>query len=380
MDVNGKQGNVWAFRFACSSAFSPIEQEIGNPNGTIGSVTMGIGERIIKGETPELFYSNGQIVYKIKDKDDLILLLDPTTGIVRDVANGITGAYCYHNQITNRRIELAQNLTSNDPNVQPEFPLLISSVSLNIAKEIPEIIGPIVESLIAVGGTISFEAVMTVAGPILLVAAPIALLEVMRPQMIEQAESEGNFNTAEWWRQSFMDRWKDALYFIIFQSGGWSDVLNEQNAYINRINQPLYEQRDLEWQEFYDNFWGGINFLMENGDDRQTTLPEFWMQQAIDNMGVGGASGGPDEWSEVIKNICIEIRNNVIDVYEGIQAGDPVAIVKGGVGFGGGVLLLFTVVRGISFDIIEESYQKYMQFSGNSTSGSSGGGGGGVIP
>jgi hypothetical protein len=73
MDVNGTPGNVWAFRYACSSAFSPIEQQVGNPDGAIGSVTMGIGERILNGETPELFYSNGQIVYKNQKLDDLIL-------------------------------------------------------------------------------------------------------------------------------------------------------------------------------------------------------------------------------------------------------------------------------------------------------------------
>jgi hypothetical protein len=63
-------------------------------------------------------------------------------------------------------------------------------------------------------------------------------------------------------------------------------------------------------------------------------------------------------------------------LYYGIQAGNLVAVVKGGVGVVGGVLLLSTVIRGISFDVIEEAYQKYMQFRGNSTPGGSGGGGG----
>ncbi|PKL66220.1 MAG: hypothetical protein CVV28_11995, partial [Methanobacteriales archaeon HGW-Methanobacteriales-1] len=86
MDVTGAASNVWAFRYACSLSFSPIEQQVGNPDGAIGSVTMGIGERIFNGETPEMFMSNGYLVLKIKDKDDLILLVDPETGIVRDIA------------------------------------------------------------------------------------------------------------------------------------------------------------------------------------------------------------------------------------------------------------------------------------------------------
>jgi len=55
MDVNGTVSMFGAFRYACSLSFSPIEQQVGNPDGAIGSVTMGIGERILNGETPELF-------------------------------------------------------------------------------------------------------------------------------------------------------------------------------------------------------------------------------------------------------------------------------------------------------------------------------------
>ena len=64
------------FRFACSSAFSPVENMVIDPDN-IGSVTLGLGERILSGEIPELFMSNGYIIFKIEGKDDLILLLDP---------------------------------------------------------------------------------------------------------------------------------------------------------------------------------------------------------------------------------------------------------------------------------------------------------------
>jgi parallel beta-helix repeat protein len=124
MDVTGDAANVWAFRFACSSAFSPIEHMVAAsstgsslPNGL--SVTLRLGEHILNGETPELYYSNGYLVYKIQGKDDIFLLLDPETGIVTDCALGIHGMYCYHDLITDQTIQLGETLTSNDPNVQP---------------------------------------------------------------------------------------------------------------------------------------------------------------------------------------------------------------------------------------------------------------------
>ncbi|MBW4258078.1 hypothetical protein [Methanobacterium sp. MZ-A1] len=103
MDVNGTMGNVWAFRFACSSAFSPIEYCVAGDSTGL-SVTMGLGERILNGELPELFMSNGYLVYKIPEKDDLFLLLDPVTGIITDCALGINGVYYFHDQITNNQI------------------------------------------------------------------------------------------------------------------------------------------------------------------------------------------------------------------------------------------------------------------------------------
>jgi len=289
MDVNGTASNVWAFRFACSSAFSPIEYMVaGNSTGL--SVTLGLGERILNGEIPELFMSNGYLVYKIQGKDDLFLLLDPETGIVTDCAYGIHGAYCFHDQITDDIIERAEELNSTNPDIQNTFPIIIGSMTIGIAEGIPEIIA-LVEYIVAAGEAAApyIASTMPYLGAASLVVLPFAILEAVNPQLIEQAEREGNFNSVEWYRQNFLDRWKDALQYILFQSGGWAVVLNEQNAYIDEINQPLYEQRDKEWQEFYDSIWGGINFLMENGeeelDDEQTTSDEFWAEQVLKNLG-----------------------------------------------------------------------------------------------
>jgi len=139
---------------------------VGNPDD-IGSVTMDIGERILQGETPELFYSNGYIVFKIKDKDDLILLLDLKTGVVRDVSMTICGAYCFHNQITDRQIQLAENLTSSDPNVQPKWMGFVGITVMSAAGEA----GAGVITTVVEGGVTLVRANPLVAGAALLFCA-----------------------------------------------------------------------------------------------------------------------------------------------------------------------------------------------------------------
>lgn len=63
---------------------------------------------IVNGTSLEAYESNGYVVLKVADRDDLIFIIDPETGIVRDMntANGFCGAYCYYDLQT----DLAQNL------------------------------------------------------------------------------------------------------------------------------------------------------------------------------------------------------------------------------------------------------------------------------
>ncbi|NMO09184.1 right-handed parallel beta-helix repeat-containing protein, partial [Methanobacterium subterraneum] len=380
MDVNSTADNVWAFRFACSSAFSPIEYYVAGDSTGL-SVTLGLGERILNGELPELFMSNGYLVYKIQGKDDLFLLLDPVTGIVTDCALGISGVYCYHDQITNTQIQLAQNLTSNDPNVQPAFPVIIGSTVIDLAVGLSEILEPVLESVIAVGGTISFEAVITVLGPISLVATPIVLLEVLRPDIIEEAEMEGNFNTAQWWKQNIVDRWKDALQYIIFRSGGWSDVLDEQNAYINRINQPLYEQRDQGWQEFYnsiheiglydiDDYFNDVdksNMTDEKKQEAKNIGLDFWLKYVV--------SGGGDDDNTKYIPLGTALATGVKLLSDGISKGDVYQMVAGGTL----VLSALTVAGASLTDGVSEALKMVIEATTTDNNSTSGGGGGGAF-
>jgi len=74
----------------------------GDDNGTL---IVKMGKELFNGQMPDIM-SNGYLVFKVKGKDDLILLLDPVTGIVRDVMTVVCGAYCYHNIIRSLTVGL----------------------------------------------------------------------------------------------------------------------------------------------------------------------------------------------------------------------------------------------------------------------------------
>ncbi|MDP2836971.1 MAG: hypothetical protein Q8N97_08315, partial [Methanobacteriaceae archaeon] len=66
------------------------------PGGNSTSIVMGLGQLIFNGEMPDMFMSNGYLVMK-SAANDLFLVLDPETGILRDVMimnSTISGSYC----------------------------------------------------------------------------------------------------------------------------------------------------------------------------------------------------------------------------------------------------------------------------------------------
>ncbi|BDZ71965.1 chitobiase/beta-hexosaminidase C-terminal domain-containing protein [Methanobacterium petrolearium] len=113
MTVIGSLKNTILFNSACSSQISTIEYGImRNLDFTsqyetvsldvMGSVTRDMFYAFWTGTDLELFTQNGYTIKKLVGRDDLILLYDPETGIMRDIntVNGFCGAYCFHDQIT----------------------------------------------------------------------------------------------------------------------------------------------------------------------------------------------------------------------------------------------------------------------------------------
>lgn len=67
-----------------------------------GSVARDMYHAFRAGTELQLFIQNGHNIIKLAGRDDLVLLYDPETGIMRDIntVNGFCGAYCFHDQIT----------------------------------------------------------------------------------------------------------------------------------------------------------------------------------------------------------------------------------------------------------------------------------------
>lgn len=136
MEVCGNSTDVWNFRFACSFSFSLIEQLVGNNvwnDTTIGSVTLGLFKSYFDGESLEMIYSNGYVIFKQVGDNTTLLFLDSSTGIVRDVFSypGILGTMpCYHDYITDNAVSYGgsvMNLSCDNHDVLEN----LSNVSAN---------------------------------------------------------------------------------------------------------------------------------------------------------------------------------------------------------------------------------------------------------
>jgi parallel beta-helix repeat protein len=131
MTVTGLAENVKAFRFACSSSFSPTEYWVMTAlfptNGTgptygsnpTGSVTMGLGQILLDGGNLEMFESNGYIIIRQLGNNTKVLVIDPETGILMDLMNGenVCGSYCYKSQQTEWAYALTESIWKNGQNL-----------------------------------------------------------------------------------------------------------------------------------------------------------------------------------------------------------------------------------------------------------------------
>ena len=128
MDVVGDPDNVKAFRFACSSSFSPIEHLVNevlfpsynSTSSLLGSVTLGLGYMLLNGEPLEIFESSGYIIIRAVGDNQRLLIIDPVTGIVRDgmtLNETISGNYCFSDLQTEWTTDFTENILNYGQNI-----------------------------------------------------------------------------------------------------------------------------------------------------------------------------------------------------------------------------------------------------------------------
>ncbi|NYB26034.1 MAG: Ig-like domain-containing protein [Methanobacteriaceae archaeon] len=118
MTVVGSINNMWNFRYVTTSIISIIETMVMN-NITLPSYD---GERSFNSvqeyilnafengsEIEIMFTLDGYVMIKLEDQNDIFLILDPETGIMRDVVifevyrnENYNGAYCFHDTLTEK--------------------------------------------------------------------------------------------------------------------------------------------------------------------------------------------------------------------------------------------------------------------------------------
>ncbi|MCK9150564.1 hypothetical protein [Methanobacterium alcaliphilum] len=120
MNVTGDPSNVMAFRFACSAAINPIEHWVMEtlfPGSNGSSITIDLGNNILNGEAVDMFWSNGYLVLKSAENDKF-LVMDPETGILRDVMLSeieyFSGGYCFSDQQTEWCLDMINDLLSDE--------------------------------------------------------------------------------------------------------------------------------------------------------------------------------------------------------------------------------------------------------------------------
>ena len=245
MCVNGSDNDVWKFHFTCSFAYSLIEQLVGSniwQDNTIGSVTLGLLQSFMNNNSLELFYENGYYFLKVIDNNYCLLVLDPVTGIVRDIFsfNGLLGTMpCYHDGITENAIRYGNSLLNFSSSEFSQFNFLyfVSSYCSIIGSSIFEFV-----ELGTIGSSIINHLALSAMGILF-------GFQIISPFLAEISRNNTLYFIADFYDLDLLGKIEAWIDYYFYQDGIIMDGKNEFNTNFYIEN---YEQIELNKKQTED--------------------------------------------------------------------------------------------------------------------------------
>ncbi|NYB51585.1 MAG: right-handed parallel beta-helix repeat-containing protein [Methanobacteriaceae archaeon] len=123
--VAGSLKNTILFNYICSSSISPIEYALMNNlglnqiitiNSSVSSVLIDLIHDLGNNIPLEMFIQKGYIIIKSVGNNSNFMVVDPETGIVRDINTvyNYYGAYCFHDQLTSQSYQVGENFQEKE--------------------------------------------------------------------------------------------------------------------------------------------------------------------------------------------------------------------------------------------------------------------------
>lgn len=262
---------------------------------------------ILNGEMVDIFMSNGNLVM-MSSIEDLYLVLDPETGIIRDVMISyisISGWYCFSDLQTEWASELGQKLISGNPNVN-SFPVIIGSLGINIAYGLSELAASLAIGEVVIGGLTVGElfAAGAIGGFMGLAIAADIIITLEYPDIGVPANLHA------------IPGWGTLLYFYSFQS------------IIRGEGEPLTPRRLGQSSLWWSSILMAIVEDIKNKDIKdqlreKAEKGDYKGAQEIINIAAGqGRIPGDPRDNDDYMNIGEKMREDYLDLKNAVARGD----------------------------------------------------------